>query len=71
LGPRLEALIASKKGKVVLAKVDIDEMTELAVSHGVEAVPTVLAMRDGKVIDRFVGLKDDAALESFVQGLVN
>jgi thioredoxin 1 len=71
LGPRLEVLIAGKKGKVVLAKIDIDQMTDLAVSHGVEAVPTVLAMKDGKVLDRFVGLKDEADLETFVQKLIN
>jgi len=71
LGPRLETLISGKNGKVVLAKIDIDEMTELAVSHGVEAVPTVIAMKDGKVVDKFVGLKDDADLETFVQKLLH
>jgi len=70
LGPRLEALVASKKGKVVLAKIDIDEMTDLAVGHGVEAVPTVIAMKGGKVVDKFVGLKDDAALETFIAKLI-
>jgi len=71
LGPRLETLVSGQNGKVVLAKIDIDEMTELAVSHGVEAVPTVIAMKDGKVVDKFVGLKDDADLESFVQKLLH
>jgi hypothetical protein len=36
----------------------------------VEAVPTVLAMKDGKIIDKFVGLKDDAALQTFVEKLI-
>jgi len=36
----------------------------------VQAVPTVLAMKDGKIIDRFVGLKDEADLETFVQKLI-
>jgi len=70
LGPRLESLIAGKKGKVVLAKIDIDEMSDLAVRHGVEAVPTVIAMKGGKVIDKFVGLKDDVDLETFVEKLL-
>jgi len=37
----------------------------------VEAVPTVIAMKDGKVVDKFVGLKDDADLETFIQKLIN
>jgi len=36
----------------------------------VSAVPTVLAMKDGKVIDKFVGLKDEADLETFVAKLI-
>ena len=35
LGPRLESLIASKKGKVVLAKVDVDDLGELAMNYRV------------------------------------
>ena len=37
----------------------------------VQAVPTVLGMKDGKIIDRFVGLKDEADLEIFVQKLID
>ena len=36
----------------------------------VQAVPTVIGMKDGKVIDKFVGLKDEADLETFVQKLI-
>lgn len=71
LGPRLESLVAGKNGKVILAKIDIDEMTDLAVNHGVEAVPTVIGMKNGKVIEKFVGLKDDAALQSFIDKLIS
>ena len=35
----------------------------------VEAVPTVLAMKDGKIVGKFVGLKDDEELKSFVNRL--
>jgi thioredoxin 1 len=69
--PRLESLVAGKGGKVILAKIDIDELSDLAMNYGVEAVPTVIGMKDGKVIDKFVGLKDDADLETFVQKLIS
>ncbi|KTF94445.1 hypothetical protein cypCar_00039716 [Cyprinus carpio] len=56
LGPRLEKAIAKQKGRVTMAKVS--------------AVPTVIAMRGGDVIDQFVGIKDEDQLDSFVEKLI-
>ncbi|XP_023691961.2 thioredoxin, mitochondrial-like isoform X2 [Paramormyrops kingsleyae] len=70
LGPRLEKAVAKQQGRVVMAKVDIDEHTDLAIEYGVSAVPTVIAMRAGKVLDQFVGIKDEDQLDSFVGKLV-
>ncbi|XP_007229865.2 thioredoxin, mitochondrial [Astyanax mexicanus] len=70
LGPRLEKAIAKQKGRVTMAKVDIDEHTDLAIEYGVSAVPTVIAMRGGDVIDQFVGIKDEDQLDSFVKKLI-
>ncbi|XP_063326549.1 LOW QUALITY PROTEIN: thioredoxin, mitochondrial-like [Pelmatolapia mariae] len=57
LGPRLEKAVAKQKGRVAMAKVDIDDHTDLAIEYGVSAVPTVIAMRGGDVVDHFVGSK--------------
>ncbi|XP_066531231.1 thioredoxin, mitochondrial [Hoplias malabaricus] len=70
LGPRLEKAIAKQEGRVTMAKVDIDEHTDLAIEYGVSAVPTVIAMRDGDIIDQFVGIKDEDQLDSFVKKLI-
>ncbi|XP_063048463.1 thioredoxin, mitochondrial [Engraulis encrasicolus] len=70
LGPRLEKAIAKHKGRVTMAKVDIDEHTDLAIEYGVSAVPTVIAMRGGDVTDQFVGIKDEDQLDSFVKKLI-
>ncbi|XP_075999366.1 thioredoxin, mitochondrial [Genypterus blacodes] len=70
LGPRLEKAIAKQKGRVTMAKVDIDDHTDLAIEYGVSAVPTVLAIRGGNVIDQFVGIKDEDQLDSFVKKLI-
>lgn len=70
LGPRLEKAIGKQKGRVAMAKVDIDEHTDLAIEYGVSAVPTVIAMRDGNIIDQFVGIKDEDQLDSFVNKLI-
>ncbi|KAM4635517.1 thioredoxin, mitochondrial [Polymixia lowei] len=70
LGPRLEKAVAKQKGRIAMAKVDIDDHTDLAIEYGVSAVPTVIAMRGGDVIDQFVGIKDDDQLDSFVSKLI-
>lgn len=70
LGPRLESIIASKQGKVVLAKVDVDEQDELAMAYGVASIPLVLAIKNGKTVNQFIGLQDDDQLETFVEKLL-
>ncbi len=41
--------MAATEGKVHLAIVDIDELSDLALEGGVQAVPTVIAYKNGKV----------------------
>ncbi|XP_042324878.1 thioredoxin, mitochondrial [Sceloporus undulatus] len=70
LGPRLEKMVAKHQGKVLMAKVDIDDHTDLALEYEVSAVPTVLAMKNGDVVDKFVGIKDEDQLEAFLKKLI-
>ncbi|VFV21258.1 mitochondrial [Lynx pardinus] len=70
LGPRLEKVVAKQHGKVVMAKVDIDDHTDLALEYEVSAVPTVLAIKNGDVVDKFVGIKDEDQLEAFLKKLI-
>ncbi|CAF0735206.1 unnamed protein product [Didymodactylos carnosus] len=65
LQPRLEKAIASYNKdvkidqQVALAKIDIDKCVELSAKYDVQVVPTVLSIKDGKVIDRFSGVVDE------------
>ncbi|XP_071549020.1 thioredoxin, mitochondrial-like [Panulirus ornatus] len=70
LGPRLETIIGGKGDKVHLAKVDIDDVSDLALDYGVSAVPSVLAVKDGKIVDKFVGLQEESRIEAFVNRLI-
>ncbi|ODM94812.1 Thioredoxin, mitochondrial [Orchesella cincta] len=70
LSPRMEKAVALTKDAVDLAQVDIDDNPELAMSYSVGAVPAVMAVKDGKVVDKFVGLKDEDQLDSFIAKLV-
>ncbi|XP_078093690.1 thioredoxin, mitochondrial [Mustelus asterias] len=70
LGPRLEKMVAKQEGKVVMAKVDIDDHTDLAIEYTVTVVPTVIAVKDGDVVDKFVGVKSEDELEVFIKKLI-
>ncbi len=56
LGPVIEQLAEQYGDKAVIGKVDVDDQAELAMRYGVMSIPTVIFFKDGKEIDRKVGL---------------
>ncbi|XP_026277670.1 thioredoxin, mitochondrial [Frankliniella occidentalis] len=70
LTPRIESVIAERKGEVILAKVDIDEHTDLALDYDIGSVPVLIAMKNGKVEDKLIGLQDTDKLRKFVDKVV-
>ena len=56
LGPVIDGLAAQYAGKAVVGKVNVDEEQELAIRYGVMSIPTVIFFKDGKEIDRKVGV---------------
>ena len=55
LGPNIEKAVSSTNGKVVLAKVNIDENSDVPVNYGVRNIPTLLVFKNGEVVDKVVG----------------
>merc|ERR1711879_292743 len=70
LTPVIEAVIKSREGKVTLAKVDIDKVSEVAVQLSVSSIPAVFAIYKKETISKFVGLKSKAELEDFVDAVL-
>ena len=70
LGPILEKVIDETGGKVVLAKVDVDTNQQTAAAFQVQGIPAVYALRDGKVVDGFVGAQPEPNVREFVAGLL-
>nr|XP_027200599.1 thioredoxin, mitochondrial-like [Dermatophagoides pteronyssinus] len=68
LTPRLETIIGGQSTKVDLAKVDVDELEQLAAEYQVQTIPAIFAIKNGKIIDQFVGRRDDDELKSFIDG---
>lgn len=57
LAPTIARLAAEYEGRVLVAKLDIDENPTTAGHFGVRSIPTVLFIREGKEIDRMVGVQ--------------
>src|SRR5690349_9772135 len=70
LGPILEKVIDETKGKVVLAKVNVDENPAISQAFKVQSIPAVFALKDGRIVDGFVGAQGEAAVRDFVQRLL-
>lgn len=70
LGPIIEKVIAGTGGKVELAKVNVDENPQVSQAFQVQSIPAVYALKDGKVVDGFVGAQPEAAVQAFVDSLL-
>ena len=61
LGPILEE-IAEKQKDIRILKVDVDACSSLARNYGVMSVPTLLFLKEGKLLERRVGFMDQEAI---------
>ena len=65
-GPLIKKEIATHED-VDLLKVDVDEFDEIAMHYEIRAMPTVIFVKNGEEIDRFVGFRQGAVLASFIE----
>jgi thioredoxin 1 len=67
LSPVIEEVASEMEDKSFVGKVDIDKEINLASKYQVTSVPTLILFKNGKEIDRMVGLKDAKALKKFIE----
>lgn len=70
LGPILEKVVAETGGRVELAKVDVDANPGVAQAFRVQSIPAVYAVKDGKVVDGFLGAQPEWQVREFVERLI-
>ena len=68
MGPVIEQLADEYEGKAKVGKVNVDEEGELSQAFGVMSIPTIVLIKDGKVVKQAVGARPKAEVEAMLQG---
>ena len=66
IAPIVEEIANEYAGKVLVAKVDVDEMGELAQRYRIMNIPTLMLFKQGQLVDKAIGARPKAALEQML-----
>jgi putative thioredoxin len=70
LAPILEKLANEYAGQFILAKVETEQNPELAGAFGVQSIPLVVAMKDGRPLDAFQGALPESGVREWLQRIL-
>ena len=71
LTPILENLVNKKNGKVILAKINVDENQGIAGQLNIQSIPTVYGFVEGKPVDAFQGAQPESKIEEMIDKLID
>jgi thioredoxin 1 len=67
IAPLLEELAAEYQGRLKVAKLNVDDNQQTAASFGVRNIPTLIAFKEGKAVEKLIGLVPKAKLVEFIE----
>lgn len=70
LAPIVESLAAEYEGKVNIGKCDVDATPDVCAEYGIMSIPTLLFFKEGKLVDKNVGLTSKANIEEKIKKLL-
>ena len=71
LTPVLESIVNKKNGKIILAKINVDENQAIAAQLKIQSIPTVYGFVDGRPIDAFQGAQPESKIEAMIDKLID
>lgn len=66
IAPIIDELSVEMNGKATIAKLDIEKAQATTSSLGVTSIPTIIVFKDGKEVNRVVGLRDKESLKKLI-----
>jgi putative thioredoxin len=70
LGPVLEELAREANGAFVLVKAETERVPNIAAGFGVRSIPAVFGIKDGRVVDSFLGVLPESAIRAWIERLL-
>ncbi len=71
LTPTLEKVVNSKNGKIILAKINVDENQGISSQLNIQSIPTVYGFVYGKPIDAFQGAQPESKIEEMINKMID
>ena len=71
LDPTIKQLGQEYNGRAKIIQVDLDQIPELAGRFGITGIPAVLFFKDGREVQRLVGLRSKAEYSQLLDGLID
>ena len=71
LTPILESIVNKKNGKIILAKINVDENQGIAAQLKIQSIPTVYGFVEGRPIDAFQGAQPESKIEAMIDKLID
>ncbi len=66
-GPIVEKVAESIGEKATVAKMNVDETQQTAAQYGIRSIPTIIIFKDGKAVQQFVGVQQEAQLVATIE----
>ena len=70
VAPIIEELANEYDGKVTVGKCDVEEADDIASEFGIRNIPTIVFMKDGKILDKIVGAASKSKIEEKIKALI-
>ena len=70
LAPIIDELAKEYAGKVVFAKLNVDEARDIAIDFGISAIPTLIFFKRGKPIDALMGVLPKSEIKRWVDKIL-
>ena len=70
LAPIIEELAKEYEGRIAVGKCDIEETDDLTAEYGIRNVPTVIFIKNGQIVDKFVGSKSKGDVQAKFEALL-